>query len=294
MFSSPLPTLRTAALAGIALAALGTAAVLSSSAASASGYIELSQYAGAPGTNFTVQGGGFKSNEMVTINFLGQTATATANGGGTFSSPVITVPWSPSGSFAVNASGNMGDGGSTSFYVSGFYPTGGPSSYYVLPNQMLGFMGNNFSPNETVDISWNGSKVSSITTGGNGSFSVSNVVTIPYAAAGSTQSFQLTGRTTGMSVSFQVSVGRFYPNINPSTYYLMPGKTFSVSGTGFAPGETVNLLLNGSQMMQTTADGNGGIGFGSVTAPNSGGSFEVRAVGASSGAWSARTVTLAH
>ncbi len=255
-------------------------------------YVILSMYAGSPGSRFTVNGYGFGANEQVQATFAGLTVGANADSAGNFATPTFGVPYLPAGPYSVTVRGlTSGRTQTASYYVHGYYPTGGPSAYYIMPNQQIGFFGHNFATNESVKIFGPSNQLlTTATADGGGNFAVSNVYTVPFSMAASSQTFRLVGQTTGFNVSFSVVVGNFYPNINPSTYYLGRGQSFGVSGTGYAPNEPVDLYVGGTKMATVTADGGGNFGT-SLTAPSSGGSFDLRGTGTLSGQSSMRTLS---
>ncbi len=258
-------------------------------------YILLSAYAGSPGSMFVVNGYGFQPYETVQSMFNSMSATATADSSGNFASPSIGVPSITAGSYPVTVTGlSSGNNKTLSYYVHGYYPTGGATTYYLMPNQSLGFFGRNFSPGESVEIRGPADQLlQTVIADGSGNFNVSNVYTVPFSMAGSTQPFKLVGKTTGMPISIQIAVGQFHPNISPSTFYLPKGSSFGLTGMNFAPNEPVDLYVGGAKVSTVPADGAGNFGT-SLMAPASGSSFEVRGVGTLSGRWSARMMTLAQ
>ncbi len=258
-------------------------------------YILLSSYAGSPGSMFVANGYGFQPNETVQTTFSGMSVNATADGAGSFASPSIGVPYLSAGSYPVTVTGlSSGKSKTLSYYVHGYYPTGGAMQYYLMPNQKIGFFGHDFSPGEAVEIRGPSDQLlTTVAADGSGNFDVPNVYTIPFSMAGSSQTFKLAGKKTGMTIPVQITVGQFHPNISPSTYYLPKGSSFSLTGMNFAPNEPVDLYVGGTKASTVTADGGGNVGT-SLTAPASGSSFEVRGMGAWSGRSSVRTMTLAQ
>ena len=257
-------------------------------------WLGLSSYSGLPSNLFGVSGWGYTPNEQVTVKLDGSSTTVTTDASGSFHNAPLSTPSQPAGTYQVQAKGQTSGSTSTAtYYIAGYYPTGGPSSYYLLPGQMLGFTGKGFAPNEMVSLSGSGQAMG-FSTDSLGSFSTTNSITIPYSAAGSTLNYQLRGQTSKASVNFMVTIGRYYPQTSPSTYYLSKGGTLSVNGTNFAPGEPVHLMLNGSQVADMSADNSGNVTFGSVTAPASGSTFTVTLTGAWITESSSRMITLAQ
>ncbi|MDB4977915.1 MAG: hypothetical protein JWM56_101 [Candidatus Peribacteria bacterium] len=282
------------------LAILGTASALPSFmspvvAQADANYLVLSTYAAAPQSSFTAQGFGFGANEQVKVTSDGASVTATADGNGNFTSPGIQIPFWAAGSYPVTAMGvSSGRTQSQNIYVSGFYPTAAFSPYYVLPNESFGLSGQHFAPNEQVQLKRGDQLVATFTADGNGGFSASKVATIPFSAANSAWSYTLNGLTSGMNIPLTLSIGQFYPQISPSSYYIGKNQSFSVSGNNFAANEPVDLYVAGAKVQTANADTSGNVNFGGAVSPSDGGNFEVRAMGTLSGQSSGRTVTLAQ
>lgn len=285
--------LRTLFASGI-LATVSAVAPTALSAAHAQGYLTLSNYSGNPGSTVQVMGYGFMPNESIVVfnsNLRGPDAVGgMTDANGNFVS-AITIPMVQAGPYTVNAFGQNNTGAesaSSSYYINGYYPTAQPSSYYVLPGQTLSFSGNNFLPGETVSLMMNGNQIgSAVANGGNVSFN--NAYAVPFSAANGSLSFQLNGRSSGMNVPVSVSVGTYYPQVNPSSYYVGANQQFNVNGSGFAPNEQVTLQVSGMNMT-ATADG-GGTFNTNVMAPSNSSSFTIMATGQLSNASSQRTLT---
>jgi len=258
--------------------------------AQASGqYLTLSQYSGNPGSTIQVQGHSFQPNESVVIfiNSIREpgTAGATTDGSGNFS-VTYTIPMLGAGSIPIHAFGGT-ESAQAGYYVNGYYPTAQPSSYYLLPGQWLSFSGQNFWPNEPVALWVNGNMIGSFTAAG-GSVNTGNVYTVPYSAANSTLSTMLVGAWSGMSVSMNIGVGTFYPQISPSSYYVPANQSFNVGGSSFAPNEPVTLWVGG-QSWNLTADGNGN--FNTNVSTSAVGNVNIQAKGMWSNTSSQRTIT---
>lgn len=170
-----------------------------------------------------------------------------------------------------------------------YYPTVTPSSWYLLPGQTLSFSGTGFAPGEAANVS--GGETFAVTADQNGKFSGAGAMIVPYSWQNNTQSFTFSGSQDAYSVTDTLGFGSFYPNLNPSTYYVGVGQGLNASVTGFASGEQVQLQVNGQSVGQQATDGSGNAGF-SFNAPDSGSSFTLTAVGLLSGRASSRTITL--
>jgi hypothetical protein len=274
--------------------ALGVLILLSSfvlllPGSSSAAWLNLNPYAGNASTTVGVQGFGFGQNEQVGVSLDGQSTQAQTDNSGNFNSS-LTVPQQPAGSYQVTAQGKTsGASANAPYYINGYYPKVSPSSWYLSPGQTLSFAGSGFAPYETVTVS--GTQNFTVVADQNGSFSNAGSVTVPYSWQNNKQSFTFSGNRSAYSITIQTSVGSFYPNLDPSSYYVGYGQGMSASVSGLAPNEQVELRVNGSAVGQQQANGSGNASF-SFNAPNSGSTFTLAATGLSSGKSSTRTVTL--
>lgn len=177
--------------------------------------------------------------------------------------------------------------------AEGIPPFARPSAYYTLPHQSLSVHGAYFTPGETVTIRRYGlaSLVGTVVASSNGSFAKELIPAGSYQLGSTTQYYTLMGNVSRHPVTFGVVVGTYYPQITPSTYYASRGDTLILSGQRFAPNEPVWIYENGQLVDKASTNVNGAFAR-IITAPAIGNSVVVRAVGAWSGTWSARTITL--
>jgi len=271
--------------------ALGAAIFLPMIVLASGPYLTLSTYSGAPGSSVQVSGNGFGSastNVLVSMQGQSQTASATVNNG-SFSDATLTVPQVPPGTYTIMATSPQREQASTNFYVSGYYPNASPSGWYVVPGQSLSISGSGWPPNASITIQ-GGDGTMTATTNGSGAFT-SPTITVPYKWQNSTQTFVVSGSGAAYSVPMTITIGTFYPNLNPSSYYVAQGSTMSASMSGFSPNEIVYVMLNGALVAQPTADGSGKATVSFAT-PNTTGNVTLMAQGASSGVSVSRTITL--
>ena len=275
-------------LAGTLFVAVMLVALPKTSSA-AGAWLTLNPYSGAASSTVEVSGFGFGSNENVGLNLAGNSAQTTTDNNGNFNGQV-TVPQQPAGSYTVTASGNTsGTSASAPYYIEGYYPKVTPSSWYLVPGQTLSFSGSGFAPGEMVTVS--GANNFTVTADQNGNFSDAGSMSVPYSWQNSKQNFTFSGNHSAYSITNTISVGSFYPNLNPSSYYVGYGSGMSASATGFAPGEQVQFQINGNSVGQQQADGSGNASM-NITAPSGGSTFTITAVGLSSGRTSTRAITL--
>jgi len=279
-------TLLTASLAVVLL--IGASQFILPKTSSAA-WLTLNPYSGNASSTVGVSGFGFGSNEKVGLNLDGNSAQASTDNSGTFNGS-LTVPQQPAGSYTVNANGrSSGTSASAPYYINGYYPKVTPSAWFLTPGQTLSFAGNGFAPNETVIVS--GDENFTVTADQNGNFSKAGSMIVPYSWQNQKQSFAFAGNRSAYHITINTSVGSFYPNLNPSSYYVGVGQGMNASATGFAPNEQVQFQINGSSVGQQRADGSGNASIG-FTAPSSGSNFTLTAVGLSSGRTVSHTITL--
>ncbi|MDB4978436.1 MAG: hypothetical protein JWM56_622 [Candidatus Peribacteria bacterium] len=277
---------------------VGTAATSAVHMAYAAGeYIVLDVYSGSPGSGLTVTGSGFHAGDSIPVTLQGVTVNATVAEDGSFTSPAITVPQRPAGSYPVIAAIPGGTDVRTAFYINGFSPDASPSEWWLLPGQKLGLSGTNFAPNEDIFVTVGGSSESIATLHADkaGSFSVAGAVTVPLSAAGNSLTYHLTGQMSGSVTEFTVTVGGFFPGAVPSAYFGVPGQTIGVSGSGFSPGETVKLInAAGTELSTVTADGMGNVSADSALKLPYGAenSLEFRLKGMTSGAIASFSISI--
>lgn len=226
-----------------------------------------------PGQKLSFNGQGFAKNETVTV-YAGTTAltTLTTDESGSFEAAgevEISFEWAGQTATFRLIGDRSNSPAETSVTVGQFYPNASPSSYYVMPGATINFTGSGFLPGETVDV-FEGLKTTPTTSfvvDENGNFEAAGEITVPYNAAGQTKVFNLLGRTSKGQVSVSFTTGQLYPQISPSTYYLKPGQIFSVTGTGFADGETVTLRIGGGNAITGVRDINNNVVFENLELP---------------------------
>jgi hypothetical protein len=225
-----------------------------------------------PYTSLDVSGSGYEANEPVILNFAGSTTTVQADATGSFSDAIVTTPNVPAASYTLVGVGQNSGASATDYqYINGFYASASPSSYYVMPATTLSFSGSGFAAGETVTVSDSQSDatLSSFTTTATGTFSDAGGFVVPASYAGLTKKFVLTGSESNATTTVSTTIGQYYPNVAPSSYYVLPGATLSFNGSGFVPNETVAIYSGTTELTTTTADSKGDISLGgSITIPD--------------------------
>lgn len=260
--------------------------------------ISPSDYYVQPNANVLVTGSSFAPNETVTINVNGTSTMSTTTDATGHLSAMVKIPFSKSGSATINALGSVSQTQtSVTVTLATFYPSINPSAYYVFPADKITFGGTGFAPNETVTMTVRdgfGAVVASSTTATtNNSGAFSGVqLTVPFVSSAS-MNVTFTGSLSGANVVSQITVGARYAYIGSDNYYVTPGTTVHISGSGFAAGESVKVTA-GTQSTAATADQTGSITNVAITIPfGSNGFINVEAVGQTSKTSAMTSITLA-
>lgn len=210
-----------------------------------------------PGTPVSFTGSGFGPNEGIDASLLGASTTAvahiTADASGSFTMSPLTLPFGmPSAQYRFTGS-LSGASALVTVALASFYPSLSPSAYYVAPGSILAVGGSGFAPNESVTLRVN--SVFAATTTASVSGDVAPISVKMPSAPNSTASIEARGALSGALVTIGVTVGQYYPNVTPSTWYTYPGNQLTFSGSGFGPNETV--VMSGAMTGTTTADSSG-------------------------------------
>ncbi|MCL5667061.1 MAG: hypothetical protein M1383_04805 [Patescibacteria group bacterium] len=254
-----------------------------------------------PGSSVTVDGSGFAPAETVTFTLGGQTVgTISAGDSGSFTGFSFIVPNLAPDTYQLHAIGSLSGAEAIAyFYIGGFYPSAAPSVYYLMPGGTLSFSGNNFSPNETVDVSAgnNPDPVSTIIVSSAGDFANAGSYEIPASAIGGIMTFHLKSSKTGTDIPIMVTIGQFNALVSPDNYFLVPGQAIKFYGQGFAPNEKVDVFQNQDSAAVAVIAADKGGGFadaGNLIIPFSDAGRDVtfRFVGQQSNTASAFTVSV--
>ncbi|MFA6427350.1 MAG: hypothetical protein WCW16_02805 [Candidatus Magasanikbacteria bacterium] len=243
------------------------------------------------GEDISFTGTGFSHGEIIMIT-EGQNpavlATAIADVTGGFTdSGTITIPfdWADSSRTFTLIGQNSNTQATVIITVAKFLPLVLPSMYYLPPGSEISFTGSGFAMNETIAIT-NGqddTPLATIQTDATGGFIDSGTFAIPFTWAG-VQSLHFAGQSSHATSDLDITIAGFNPLISPSTYYIAPGQTLTISGTGFAPSEVISLAMNNSTPITTIASSTGDFtDAGPFVAPLSGNGIHIVATGQSSG-----------
>jgi hypothetical protein len=213
-----------------------------------------------PYSTLSVSGSGYAPDEQVELNLAGATTQIETDQTGSFTGASITTPDVPAASYTITGVGESSGASAVAYeYVNGFYPSASPTSYYLMPDTSLGFNGSGFAANEKVNVTdaTSGALLSSFTTDATGAFKNAGSFTVGTNYAGESVKFVLTGTVSQASTTVTTTVGQYYPNVSPSVYYVMPGGSLGFNGSGFIPGEKVDVSSNKVLIETITADAKG-------------------------------------
>jgi hypothetical protein len=138
-----------------------------------------------------------------------------------------------------------------------------------------------YKPTETVDVSFNGQPVGTPIVNAGGSFSLA--FTVPAGLAPGQYAVLATGRNSGMSATTAFTVKEGAASLAFSVPQAMPGTSLTLTGSGFQPGEVVQLWFNGATVGSETADTKGGFSAVSTIPTLAPGAYDVTATGQTSG-----------
>jgi hypothetical protein len=173
---------------------------------------------------------------------------------------------------------------SSQFFPSGAYIT--LTEYYRLPGQKLSVTGSGFRANEQITVSLFGKSLK-VKANNKGGF-VTAAQTVPFSAIDRTVGISAVGQTSKVKRAAQLAVGNFYPHVEPSTYFAMPGTEITFLGKGFAPNEPVSISRQGVKIAQVKAQADGTFRSGLLTVPQYSGEYSY----VFTGSWSKTAATV--
>ena len=236
-----------------------------------------------PGAPVTWSGGGFGPSEMINVMLGSSTVTSFAADvmGGFSGMGSTTLPFgsSPANFSLIGASSDAAV--DTPIMLAGFYPSLSPSSYYAAPGAVISLDGTGFAANELITVNVDGAPTSTMANG-LGAFSIPSLQ-LP-STPNTTLTIGATGGMSGALTSFVMTIGQYFPNITPSTYYAFPGDTITFSGTGLAPGET--LTVSGAANGSVAVNSSGAFSGANYILPAPGTATYTFTGSQSGGAWS--------
>ncbi len=230
--------------------------------------VTASTYYGTPGTPVTFKGTGYVAGEIISIK-LGNTvlAEATADGYGKFASQAITLPF---GTVPAHFEfyGNLS---ATTFSLdislASFNAAISLDKYYAIGGTPIKITASGFASNELVKIMFGDSDFGTKQASASGSVSLNT--NVPYAAAGQ-KTVTATGVSSGASASTTFTQPAIYVSVELNTYAGAPGTQVQVIGSGFLPGEVVQIRTDKTgpdALVEFTADNLGKVNNSSWKIP---------------------------
>lgn len=260
-------------------------------------YIVLDKYSGLPNSaKISIKGYLFIPYESINISFLNQYININADVNGNFQNNELYIPFSKTGHQTISIKALTSKKSfKTDFYIDGFYPNISLDKTYVLPGQTISLKGSDYAPFESINVDSTNKDVlskGSIAADIAGNFNVKDILTVSLKISNTKFNLKLSGAKSNSSQSVEITIGQYYPQINPSTYYVNKNSLINVNGINYPQHQTINISVNGKNEINTTTDSNGDFTL-RVRSPNIGNSFELKAIEPISGSISKRTITIA-
>lgn len=224
-----------------------------------------------PGQSVTVTGNGFVAGTPVTIAAVlilttggTQTVSATATPATTGSfTAALTIPANAaSGPATITATqGQQTVTTGLTVGLAQFHISVTPSS--AIPGSSITVQGDGFPSGDRVSVSVPvhlttgapSTLTASATATPAGTFSVP--LSIPLTVASGAYTVTVQSAATGRSVTAQLAVPQFSPTLSVAPSTGAPGSQVIVNGSGFAPGSSVTISLDGSTLTTATVNGAG-------------------------------------
>ncbi len=228
--------------------------------------VNASNYYVLPGEVIKFTGQGFAATEEVTLlNGKDIVATFTTDVTGALALANYTVPFGSKGTLALTFVGKKSLATTAlSIGLGMFYPSVESDNYYALPGTIVSIKGSGFYPGETVTLV-SGTNSISATASQKGSFE-KVLFTLPFGLK-NTANIVVIGTKSLATATLPITLAPFYPQVNPSTYYVSAGSLVNFSGDSFVPGEQVTYSLNKTVLGTTTADAKGKLTLTGVAIP---------------------------
>lgn len=258
-------------------------------------YLNADKYSVFPGANIKVAGAGLGGSEEVSVSLNGkEVARTTTNARGETTQIPLTIPVnSAPGPTIISFTGTQsGARASLSLSVQPFNPSTSPSAYFTLPGSSITFSGAGFAPGERIAVSLAGQPVATATANTQGRVATAPVQ-IPFSASNSV-TFEVIGEVSKQPSSITISLGNYQPGLLLSIYYAPAGTRLQITGSGFAPGEKVDLAFGGTNLPAATANEKGGFAVATSVPPVTPGNINLSAKGQASGASVTTNFTVAQ
>jgi hypothetical protein len=241
-----------------------------------------STYYAAPGTGITFNGWGFAPGEDITVSLNGGSSVkAKADSKGGFVSPAITIPFGSQNAHFTITSSLTNSNLSVDVGVAQLNAGIVLSTYYDVGGVPLVITGMGFGGNEKVIVTFDSTDLGTVTTQADGNFTLKTAV--PFGQAGS-HTITAKGQLSGASSSASFTQAQVYTSVQLQDYAGAPGNKVTFIGSGFLPGEPVNVTTDrtGSTVVHSfTADTKGNFTNTGYTLPTTfvGGPLKLTIVG---------------
>lgn len=229
--------------------------------------VSLSHASILPGLTLTVTGRNFAAHEAVVVALGGTPlATVMADGSGGFVVNLTVPVAQTAGAAEVAATGQIGQQVARANLAIVIAPSLSLNASTVPEGGTLIVTGAGFGPGEPVVLRISGFTLQTVTAGALGTFSAA--VTIPATAPISQLTLTATGLLTQRAASAGIAVTLMPAQFTLSTGSLVVGAGFQVSGTGFRPGEQVQIAVAGRVLATVTTNDRGEFTNVTVTLPS--------------------------
>ena len=216
--------------------------------------ITVSPASGNPGAVVMVSGSGFAANETVTLAFDANPAFSSkvqATAAGLLPATAFAIPAvSGAGAHAVVATGATSGRKAT----AGLTVTPAPSSAATLTvapgattrGGAVSISGGGFTPNEAVELTIDGVSTPLTTLHADASGALpATTITIPYAATAGAHTLTARGATSGKMATAALTLNAVTATLTVTPASSTRGGAVTVSGGGFAAGESVTITIDG-------------------------------------------------
>jgi len=255
--------------------------------------ISADNYYALPGSIVHITGTGFISGETVNITAGAFSTNQTADNTGAIASTAVKIPFGiKTPSIDIVASGaSSHTSAHATITLAPFMPQVIPSSYFIAPGSQISFSGGGFAPGETVQYTFNGNGPGLTTADSLGNIKT-GALTIPVNTVGNAH-YIFTGLLSNQLVAIDIGLSAFNAGIQLSSYYGQGGIPETITGAGFAPGESVAIDFGGNALGPVTTDANGAFQLATNVPFAASGNKIVRATGHDSLAFASATFTQA-
>ena len=192
-----------------------------------------------PGQTITYTGSGFVPGETVTVaQGTASTTSVTANSLGGFTTASSSVPVSKTGLLTATFTGALSQSPATiTTAIGALSPYLSSDLYSTVQGGTVHITGYSFAAGETVTVTA-GSFSTTTVTNANGT---TPAVAVPAPYNASSLPITFTGNSSGVASTITIGLQSFNALISASTYFAQPGSSVTITGSGFAPSETVNV-----------------------------------------------------